>query len=1483
MMNKILLHILALLCCGGMFAQQSYEVPVSRVTSLQPSQSGAEVRLCIDNDINTIYHSKWSQSGIPDQLNFYFSSRVKSINKIIYTPRVNEKNGIWTTVKISYSTRSNPNTFITAVNSMTLQADNTPKTITLSNGIIQPATIRIDISGAFGNFSSAAEVGFYSTQKMEPVQSECVLPTGEFNNGSDIKVSPVNGSSSSNFQPGSDIDKTLDGDLTTLYHSKWDTPNQFPINLIYKFDGQTAVDYFKYIPRQEGENGFFGNIRVSYTTSANSDYTVLTTQNLDQSRNSKTVSFPLTVKPVLLKIEVLDGKDGFASCAEMEFYRKPSATAAVMVMPALNGSSANSFQTNAGLDKSMDGDLTTLFHSKWDTPNQFPVNMVYKFNGKVGIDYLKYIPRKEGNNGFFGKVRISYTTLSNPNYTVISTYNFGQSGNAEMVNFPVMIKPVLLKIEVLDGKNGFASCAEMEFYQKERLTEVTRIQPVINGSSSSSFQANANIDKTMDGDLSTLYHSKWDTPNQFPVSLTYKFDGKTGIDYLRYIPRQSGYNGFFGNVKVSYTTLANTTYTILSTQNFGQSGTAKIISFPSTIKPVLLKIEVLDGTTGFASCAEMEFYKGNDISFDRTKVIPVVNESSASNFQANTNIDKTMDGDLTTLYHSKWDTPNHFPVNLIYKFNGKTNIDYLKYIPRQEGNNGFFGNIKISYTTLSDPNYAILLTQNLGQSGSSKIVQFPSTIKPVLLKIEVLSGKNGFASCAEMEFFQGDILNSDTAPYSFVFTDDLFTGLQSNTGQQNVNSIRSPFIKALAQCLLNSTYNKKYRVKTYEPYKTLSSINTEYKIGNYNSFENPTGILFEKNTTVVVLGKNIPLSGGVLLHIRNFANESNPEDQIYPLQNGLNTITIKNKGLGYISYYTDDPAARPVTLNITGGIVNGIFNTGETASEEWTSILENDVYPKVDIKGHYTQLLMDKDPLKEYHFTTVQPLIDKYDIITKSQREMMGFFKYNRNPKNRQFVYTESKGGYFAGGLGSHFDLTWGAHNVADAERLGIWGIAHELGHTNQIRPGIKWVGTTETTVNLYSLWAYYNLFNPSGGHKFTRLEEEESGYTAFPSVAGSRYGEFIKQTYINKKSFEESAKVGFTDAKDNNFRMLVPFWQLMLYYQLAGASKGAPSLGFDNNMSDETAVTSGNNSLASNTVDYAHWYAFVVNKSLQTDESHLTNGQLVMNFVKNTCDAVQEDLTDFFVNTGFLVPIDGVIGDYGQDRLTITESMIEEVKKYIASKRYQKPVSPYINYISANSMQIFKTKSPLAGETGIGVELESNSKGRFLKVNSSKWKNAVAFETYDQNNKLISVSITGTGDITLSKTYVDYPADALKVYAVGYDGQKILVYPSNKEMVNTMNKGANLLPAEVEDDEFSIYPNPFKNGMQLHIKMKDNVSRGEVKLFDRAGSLIYSANGTRDELKRKISLTLSEVATGMYIIVITTDKEQYQKKIIKE
>ena len=75
-----------------------------------------------------------------------------------------------------------------------------------------------------------------------------------------------------------------------------------------------------------------------------------------------------------------------------------------------------------------------------------------------------------------------------------------------------------------------------------------------------SFQGGSNIDKSFDGDMSTIYHSNWNNAGDhyFPITLTYNFAAGSDMDYLIYYPRTSGPNGNFKEVEIRVKSNANT-------------------------------------------------------------------------------------------------------------------------------------------------------------------------------------------------------------------------------------------------------------------------------------------------------------------------------------------------------------------------------------------------------------------------------------------------------------------------------------------------------------------------------------------------------------------------------------------------------------------------------------------------------------------------------------------------------------------------------------------------------------------------------------------------------------------------------------------------------------------------------------------------------------------------------------------------------------
>lgn len=887
-----------------------------------------------------------------------------------------------------------------------------------------------------------------------------------------------------------------------------------------------------------------------------------------------------------------------------------------------------------------------------------------------------------------------------------------------------------------------------------------------------------NAAKSIDNDLATFYHSAYSfvVSASNPAVLTYNFTGNPTLDYIVYHPRQSGVNGHFGELEVQYRLTGQSAYSTLMNFDAGYSQSPSVINFPTRLVGVTnIRISVKNGSNNNAACAEMMFYTKT------TPDIKIAPSSAAANVaQGAETLDKTIDNDLSTLYHSPYSgyvVSASNPAVLTYDFTGSPTLDYLVYQPRTVGTNGNFGEIEILYKLDGQSTYTSWFSYNAELSNLASVINFPSSLANVAsIQLRVKSGVGNFASCAEMAFYQ--LAVPDASVTGGVFADNLFTALKPGTTQAQVDAISSPYYKALANCMLNNTYNFKYRVQEYQPYNIVAKLAERLKTSTYNVYENPTGMFFQSGKQVVIFvgpqASNFPISLSVAdLRVFSSTGDTNYPKTTYPLKAGLNTITVAADGLGYINYYTDNATAAPVKVHITGGIVNGCFDYSKDTDAEWQSIVNNTTYAQVDIKGLYMNLLFEKSRIKTYHPTSVKPLVEIYDKIVKIQYDMMGFDKYNIRPKNHMFAYAHNTGGLFAGSIGMHFDYSWGTGFYVSANQVingDMWGVAHEIGHINQVRPGLKWTGMTEVTNNIFSAYSQFTI-GPTAGIN-ARLERESANPAAAPTdegngsnlVVGGRYKGFFDRAIINNENH----------INQNYFGRAVPFWQLQLYYQFAGALKGAPTL--EQRRNGTPAPASG--------PDYAHFMGDVMQLIRNRNEAGLSEETLMLNFVKDICDVTQEDLTDFFIKVGMLKAIDVTISDYGTKPYKITQAAIDAAIASVKAKGYPAPVSPVLHYLSANSLNAFKNKLIATGTYKVGTTLSGSNANRILTVSHNSWKNVVAFESYKTDNTtLLEVTVVGMRSTGNTQTVIRYPVSANTaddpdwVYAVSYDGTKTLVY----------------------------------------------------------------------------------------------------------
>lgn len=692
--------------------------------------------------------------------------------------------------------------------------------------------------------------------------------------------------------------------------------------------------------------------------------------------------------------------------------------------------------------------------------------------------------------------------------------------------------------------------------------------------------------------------------------------------------------------------------------------------------------------------------------------------AEASSFQDGEGIELSYDGDPTTMWHSAWNNAaeDYFPITVVYNFEDVPAMDYIIYTPRQSGNNGLFKEFDLYVATTENPTLTLYGSYDFKGSSSASRLDFDETlVNPTAIQFVIKSGagdNQGFATCAEMEFFQK---NNENFDYLTIFTDETCTALKPEVNQETIDKINNRFFRELATQILAGTYDIEFRVQDYDSWQHPDIMAAINKTSTYGLRDNPTGVYAQTDEDIIVF---VGETHGQNLAIIVQESGKKIDASSYPLAKGMNKFKAKNPGLMYIMYYTETGEEAPVKINIASGTVNGYFDKSRHKEEDWTRLLDAATYADFDVKGQYAILTFRTDAFRQYTSNGMD-LINWYDRLVYDQQEFMGLVKYKKMFKNKAHFLVVDEGFMYAGGYHTGYNANTQSEilNPDVFSTSAIWGPAHELGHTHQTRPGLRWAGMAEVTNNIHS--AYIQTL---WGNRCRLIDEDMGG-------GFSRYDNGFNSTLV--------AGVALNDEPDV-FVRLIPFWQLKLY--LMDVLKKEDF--------------------------YKDIYEFVrvtPDVSLSSSDQGLSQLQ----FVKAACDIAQLDLTEFFVMWGFLKPIDKSFDDYGMYQFSITQAEIDEVKAYIASKGYAKPTQK-LQYITDDNVNLYTSNAAVTAGTGL---IEGNT------VTMSGWGNVVVFEAY-KNGNLAYVTTKNT--VSLPDNPADYEIYAVgvglndRVKVVAAEGDKI-------------------------------------------------------------------------------------------------------------
>ena len=761
----------------------------------------------------------------------------------------------------------------------------------------------------------------------------------------------------------------------------------------------------------------------------------------------------------------------------------------------------------------------------------------------------------------------------------------------------------------------------------------------------------------------------------------------------------------------------------------------------------------------------------------------VIASGKADSEQSGEGIAFSFDDDPSTIWHSSWGGCT-MPTNVQYTFKEPGHVDYMIYTPRTNSQNGRWGEITVYYATKDAPKKFIKVTDaDCGMSSASTRVSFGEQgIDDVyVVKIEIKTAgsdsQRNYASCAEIGFYENNPALAEAI--SNVFTSSLCNELKPGIDAQAVSQIAHPYLRMLAQNLLGGGYSTEFRVGEFGCYKTRGTLQRELCTNmGYDPYENPTGIYFNQGDKVVVFAEGIDDNFPVQLCIANFSNINDIETEgqrssYYALRNGANLITAGNRGNGYVSYYNDNFSAAPkVKLHFAMATETGYFDAARHNDDDYKRLLANaksDIFDILSKRLHVAAPIANlkaRTPLKG------EKLAMLYDSLIYREREIMGLTQAGIEPTNHQFA-RPVKSGMFADGNGAA--AAFGSFNEwVDADKFGFWGMAHELGHINQITPGFKWSGCGETTNNIYSAWVEHKLGAANAyGDGYHRLEDEISGVGEYGWTRGGRFEAYLEEGVRKGISWqlqdgpdyhgsdfnnatvtdqdENGKSLGQITTKTRNFDhfvKVVPFWQITLWTEEVGANPGSMGrlIGSYREGFDQTKFN--------------------------------TNGKQQVEMMRRLCEATGYNLLPFLEKAGLNRPIKAYIEDYSPGWNIITQAMLDELKADVEAKGY-KEAPAALNYINAYNWTRFRDKVALT-DAGLNQGCTAQGGDR-VKVDNDVWNGAVGYETYNSKNELVRITMFGLGDNQKSSRYTQvlFPSseDASYIMAVGYDGTKVKCY----------------------------------------------------------------------------------------------------------
>lgn len=264
----------------------------------------------------------------------------------------------------------------------------------------------------------------------------------------------------------------LDGDASTIWHSKWSgTPAPLPHSITIDMHRTTVVSAIVYRPRAGSPNGRIGRYEIRLSDDGRTWGAPVATGTLADDATVKTLSFAAqgTRYVRLTALSEAGVRGPWTSAAELDLLGDPGTTAGVVDLSREGWTATASDEERAAEDgragNMLDGDASTVWHSKWSgTPAPLPHSITIDMKTPRTVSQLTYQPRQGGVNGRIGAFTVTTSTDGASFGAPVASGTWGDRDTIKGASFirPVTARYVRLTATTEAGGRGpWSSAAEI--------------------------------------------------------------------------------------------------------------------------------------------------------------------------------------------------------------------------------------------------------------------------------------------------------------------------------------------------------------------------------------------------------------------------------------------------------------------------------------------------------------------------------------------------------------------------------------------------------------------------------------------------------------------------------------------------------------------------------------------------------------------------------------------------------------------------------------------------------------------------------------------------------------------------------------------------------------------------------------------------------------------------------------------------------------